>query len=199
MPTVVSAPLAARVLASAVRARGPVPSVGAGSLTPAIRAELARDLAPDLRQGIADATEPAAGRPLALLRVADLLDVDCTEVLPEFAGRAARDLVSGRATGPAAAEGTAQAGPDAGTVHPGRSTTAGDGGARPGDPARSAADGRPGDGSCPVALLDAVHGHPALRTALFGALDALAAGLARLRLPASADVRPGRGEGPARR
>ncbi|MEU5534266.1 GTPase-associated protein 1-related protein [Streptomyces sp. NPDC020362] len=175
VPTVVSAPLAARVLASAVRARGPVPSVGAGSLTPAIRAELARDLAPDLRQGIADATEPAAGRPLALLRVADLLDVDCTEVLPEFAGRAARDLVSGRATGPAAAEGTAQAGPDAGTVHPGRSTTAGDGGARPGDPARSAADGRPGDGSCPVALLDAVHGHPALRTALFGALDALAA------------------------
>ncbi|MFF7749610.1 GTPase-associated protein 1-related protein [Streptomyces sp. NPDC007971] len=197
VPTVVSAPLAARVLASAVRARGPVPPLGAGSLTPALRAELARDLAPDLRRGVADAAEPAAGRPLALLRVADLLDVDCTEVLAEFAGRIARDLVSGRATAPDAAEGTAQAGPDAGTVPPGRTTSAKDGGPHPagsarfradgrGDPARSPADGRggpvpfptdgrAGDGSCPAALLDAVHGHPALRTALFGALNSLAA------------------------
>ncbi|MEU1403638.1 GTPase-associated protein 1-related protein [Streptomyces sp. NPDC005728] len=139
VPTAVSAPLAARVLASAVVDRGPVPPLGAGSLTPALRAELARDLAPALRQGIADPTEPAAGRPLALLRVADLLDVDCTQALPKFAERIARDLVSGRAAEPAAGEPSAA------------------------------------DRAFPSALLDAVHGHPALRTALFGALNALAA------------------------
>ncbi|MFJ9815626.1 GTPase-associated protein 1-related protein [Streptomyces sp. NPDC101151] len=144
VPTAVSAPLSARVLASAVLDRGPVPTLGAGSLTPALRAELARDLAPALLQSIADPTEPAAGRPLALLRVADLLDVDCTQALPEFAGRIARDLVSGRVTD------------RAGDESPDDSRTG-------------------GDLSCPPALLDAVHGHPALRTALFAALNALAA------------------------
>ncbi|MFJ9862732.1 GTPase-associated protein 1-related protein [Streptomyces sp. NPDC101165] len=149
VPTTVSAPLAARVLATAVLGRGPVPPLVAGSLTPALRAELAGHLAPALRQGIADPTEPATGRPLALLRVADLLDVDCTEALPAFAGRIARDLVSER-TGEPTAEEPAVEKPTA---------------------EESSSDGQ----GVPPALLDAVHGHPALRTALFGALDALAA------------------------
>ncbi|WP_217236728.1 GTPase-associated protein 1-related protein [Streptomyces sp. AC555_RSS877] len=135
VPTTVSAPLAARVLSSAVLGRGPVPALGGGSLTPQTRTALARDLAPALRSGIADTGEPAAGRPLALLHVADLLDVDCQDLLPHLAGRLARGLVD-------------EERPD------GRGTVA--------VPA-------------PPALLDAVHGHPALRIALFGALDALAA------------------------
>ncbi|MFG3015347.1 GTPase-associated protein 1-related protein [Streptomyces cinerochromogenes] len=137
VPTAVSAPLAARVLTLAVRGRGPVPALGAGSLTPQVRAALAGDLAPALRHTLADAAEPPTGRPLALLHLADLLDVDCTDLLPEFAGRVARELVSGREPG---------------------------NGREPGAEAPGGA-----------ALLDAVHGHPALRTALFGALDALAA------------------------
>ncbi|WP_019062737.1 GTPase-associated protein 1-related protein [Streptomyces prunicolor] len=95
VPTHVSAPLAAWVLASAVLGKGPVPVLRAGSLTPRAHDELARDLAPALRAGLADPTEPPAGRPLALLRVADLLDIDCQDQLPELAGRLARDLVSG--------------------------------------------------------------------------------------------------------
>ncbi|MER5911026.1 GTPase-associated protein 1-related protein [Streptomyces sp. NPDC001982] len=141
VPTAVSAPLAARVLASGVSGRGPVPVLRAGSLTPQAQTELARDLAYDLRAGIADATEPAAGRPLALLRAADLLDVDCQDELPDFAGRLARGLV-------------------------GVDETAGN--AR-----RAAAD--PAAPVCPPALLEAVHGHPALRIALFEALNTLAA------------------------
>ncbi|GCB45121.1 GTPase-associated protein 1-related protein [Streptomyces sp. NL15-2K] len=141
VPTAVSAPLAARVLASAVLGRGPVPTLGAGSLTPQARADLARELAPALRAGLADPHEPAAGRPLALLHVADLLDIDCQDLLPDLAGRLARELVGEDSDG---ASGVA-----------GRE----DGIAAP----------------CPPALLDAVHGHPALRIALFGALDALAA------------------------
>ncbi|MFE1310808.1 GTPase-associated protein 1-related protein [Streptomyces sp. NPDC058755] len=154
VPTTVSAPLAARVLATAVLGRGPVPPLVAGSLTPALRAELARDLAPALRQGIADAAEPAAGRPLALLRVADLLDVDCTEALPEFAGRIARDLVSERTGEPTAEQPAAE---------------------KPAVEKPAPEESSPDNPNVPAALLDAVHGHPALRTALFGALDALAA------------------------
>ncbi|MDX2595790.1 GTPase-associated protein 1-related protein [Streptomyces sp. WI03-4A] len=159
VPTAVSAPLAAHVLAAAVRDRGPLPALGAGSLTPALRAELARDLAPALRQGVGDPTEPAAGRPLALLRVADLLDVDCVDALPGLAGRLARDLVSGRPADRAAGQE-----PEHGSA--GAVSVAGAGT----DPH---VDG--GRVVCPPAVLDAVHGHPALRTALFGALDALAA------------------------
>ena len=93
----VSAPLAARVLASAVLAHGPVPVLRAGSLTARAHDDLARDLAPSLRAGIADTAEPAAGRPLALLRAADLLDVDCQDQLPELAERLARELVGASA------------------------------------------------------------------------------------------------------
>ncbi len=132
VPTAVSAPLAAQVLASAVLVRGPVPTLGAGSFTARARADLARELAPAVRAGIADVREPADGRPLALLQVADLLDIDCHDLLPDLAGRLARALVAERPAGAA---------------------------------------GSP----CPPALLDAVHGHPSLRIALFAALDALAA------------------------
>ncbi|MER6474117.1 GTPase-associated protein 1-related protein [Streptomyces collinus] len=220
VPTAVSAPLAAHVLAAAVRDRGPLPALGAGSLTPALRADLARDLAPALRQGVGDPTEPAAGRPLALLRVADLLDVDCVDALPALAGRLARDLVSGRPADPAAGRrperepsGPTGPGPGHGSGYDhGSGSGAGFGhGSGHGSGAdRGSRLGRgsgPGSGSgsghgpshdhgsgsgqtpppgtdpqvdggrvvCPPAVLDAVHGHPALRTALFGALDALAA------------------------
>ncbi|WP_317446052.1 GTPase-associated protein 1-related protein [Streptomyces collinus] len=214
-PTVVSAPLAAHVLTAAVRGRGPLPALGAGSLTPALRAELARDLAPSLRQGVGDPTEPAAGRPLALLRVADLLDVDCVDALPGLAGRLARDLVSGRPadpaagqepdrdpsgpTGPGHAPGSGSGSGDghgsgagighgSGTDHSSRYSHGSGSGSRSdygdsGHGSRSGQTSPPGtdphiDGGravCPPAVLDAVHDHPALRTALFGALDALAA------------------------
>ncbi|MEW1824585.1 GTPase-associated protein 1-related protein [Streptomyces sp. NPDC088196] len=100
VPTHVSAPLAARVLASAVLGKGPVPMLRAGSLTPRAHDDLARDLAPALRAGLADPAESPAGRPLALLRVADLLDIDCQDQLPELAGRLARELVSGTPIAP---------------------------------------------------------------------------------------------------
>ncbi|MEU4033948.1 GTPase-associated protein 1-related protein [Streptomyces collinus] len=221
VPTVVSAPLAAHVLTAAVRDRGPLPALGAGSLTPALRAELARDLAPALRQGVGDPTEPAAGRPLALLRVADLLDVDCVDALPGLAGRLARDLVSGRPADAAGQEPDRDPSGPTGPGHaPGSGTGTGSGhgsgagighgsghgsgadhssrhshGSGPGSGSRSDYDHNHGPGSgsgqtsppgtdphidggravCPPAVLDAVHDHPALRTALFGALDALAA------------------------
>ncbi|MEU4659084.1 GTPase-associated protein 1-related protein [Streptomyces sp. NPDC023723] len=134
LPTAVTAPLAGRVLTSAVLGGGPVPALRAGSLTPVVRDGLARTLAAPLRSGIADVREPATGRPLLLLGTADLLDVDCQDLLPELAGRLSRVLV-------AAPDGTAT----------------------------------PGGEELPPALLAAVEGHPALRIALFGALDALAA------------------------
>lgn len=99
VPSVVTAPLAARVLAAAVRARGPMPALRAGSLTAEAQAALARDLAPALRAGVADEREPAADRPLALLRIADLLDIDCQDLLPDLAGRLARGLVAEPSTG----------------------------------------------------------------------------------------------------
>ncbi|MCZ9338491.1 GTPase-associated protein 1-related protein, partial [Streptomyces sp. TRM76130] len=89
-----TAPLAGRVLTSAVLGGGPVPALRAGSLTPVVRDELARTLAAPLRSGIADPREPAAGRPLLLLGAADLLDVDCQDLLPELAGRLSRALVT---------------------------------------------------------------------------------------------------------
>ena len=147
----VSAPLAARVLASAVLAHGPVPVLRAGSLTARAHDDLARDLAPSLRAGIADTREPAAERPLALLRVADLLDVDCQDQLPELAERLARELV-----------GAPAASLSGGDTKPSR------------EPAESRPGGEPPAVGCPPALLDAVHTHPGLRVALFGSLDMLA-------------------------
>ncbi|MDV9177969.1 GTPase-associated protein 1-related protein, partial [Streptomyces sp. W16] len=124
----------------------------AGSLTTRAHDDLARDLAPALRAGIADTAEPAAGRPLALLRAADLLDVDCQDQLPELAERLGRELVSASA-----------ASPSGGDTKP--------------SPEPTETDQRvePPAGTCPPALLDAVHTHPGLRVALFGSLNTLAA------------------------
>ncbi|WP_328677260.1 GTPase-associated protein 1-related protein [Streptomyces sp. NBC_00343] len=152
VPASVSGPLAARVLASAVLARGPVPVLRAGSLTARAHDDLARDLAPALRAGIADTAEPASGRPLALLRAADLLDVDCQDQLPELAERLARELVDTSAPDTTTGGATKPSPEPTGTRH----------GSEP-----------PADG-CPAALLDAVHTHPGLRVALFGSLDTLA-------------------------
>ncbi|MGI5379051.1 GTPase-associated protein 1-related protein [Streptomyces sp. CA-251387] len=110
LPSVVTAPLAARVLVSAVRGRGPMPTLRAGSLTAEAQARLARELAPALRAGIADEREPATGRPLALLRTADLLDIDCQDLLPELAGRLARGLVAEPSAGVGEAAGNSSAG-----------------------------------------------------------------------------------------
>ena len=156
VPASVSGPLAARVLASAVLARGPVPALRAGSLTARAHDDLARDLAPALRAGIADTAEPATGRPLALLRAADLLDVDCQDQLPELAERLARELV------------------DTSTVD-GTTTPPTSGDTKPSpEPTGTPQDGEPPADGCPAALLDAVHTHPGLRVALFGSLDTLA-------------------------
>ncbi|MFI6013606.1 GTPase-associated protein 1-related protein [Streptomyces sp. NPDC051243] len=171
VPTVVTAPLAARVLAAAVRDRGPMPVLRAGSLTAQAQAALARELAPALRAGIADERDPAAGRPLALLRVADLLDIDCQDLLPELAGRLARELVAEPLAGV-----EASAGKDAGGY---RATDPAGCGERPSPadrPITAAAGNPPAQSPSPSpALLEAVHEHPALRIALFGALDTLAA------------------------
>ncbi|WP_308114479.1 GTPase-associated protein 1-related protein [Streptomyces sp. ISL-12] len=232
LPTAVTAPLAGRVLTSAVFGGGPVPALRAGSLTPVVRDELARTLAAPLRSGIADPHEPAVGRPLLLLGTADLLDVDCQDLLPELAGRLSRALVAGpggsagggeggrenaagaggeggagsgvygtAGTGAEGARRDASRGAAYGTAGNAAYGTAGTGaeGARRGAPhgttygtaygttdpapddlrqpgaARDAADPAGESDGCPPALLDAVEGHPALRIALFGALDALAA------------------------
>ncbi|WP_345011876.1 GTPase-associated protein 1-related protein, partial [Streptomyces shaanxiensis] len=147
VPTVVTAPLAARVLAAAIRGRGPIPALRAGSLTAEAQAALARDLAPALRAGIADEREPAAGRPLALLRIADLLDIDCQDLLPELAGRLARGLVTEPSTGGA---GTADAGKEAAGRGPADPAGYAEGRSSGASAGRGAADGSgryPADGT----------------------------------------------------
>ncbi|MGW6604491.1 GTPase-associated protein 1-related protein [Streptomyces sp. NPDC055036] len=53
---------------------------------------LAAGLAPELRAGVAD-SGPGITRPVELLRVADALGVDCTDLLPGLAHRLARSLL----------------------------------------------------------------------------------------------------------
>ncbi|MEW2571294.1 GTPase-associated protein 1-related protein [Streptomyces sp. NPDC047070] len=122
VPAVVSAPLAAQVLTAAVRGDGPVPVVHGGSFTPEARTRLGAELGYAIRSGVADPAQPPAGRPLGLLRVADLLEVDCTDLLPDLAARLAQALMDipearahASATGPE---------PRTGTGHPGRRTPA---------------------------------------------------------------------------
>ncbi|MFE4536877.1 GTPase-associated protein 1-related protein [Streptomyces scopuliridis] len=54
---------------------------------------LAAGLAPELRAGVAD-SGPGITRPVELLRVADALGVDCTDLLPGLARRLARSLLA---------------------------------------------------------------------------------------------------------
>ncbi|MFD0308894.1 GTPase-associated protein 1-related protein [Streptomyces sp. NPDC127119] len=93
VPAFVSAPLAAQVLTAAVRGDGPVPVVHGASFTPEARTRLGAELGYAIRSGVADPAQPPAGRPLGLLRVADLLEVDCTDLLPDLAARLAQALM----------------------------------------------------------------------------------------------------------
>ncbi|MFH8466127.1 GTPase-associated protein 1-related protein [Streptomyces sp. NPDC017991] len=122
VPAFVSAPLAAQVLTAAVRGDGPVPVVHGASFTPEARTRLGAELGYAIRSGVADPVQPPAGRPLGLLRVADLLEVDCTDLLPDLAARLAQALmdlpearVHASATGPE---------PRTDTGYPGRRTPA---------------------------------------------------------------------------
>ncbi|MFS8197417.1 GTPase-associated protein 1-related protein [Streptomyces sp. CWNU-52B] len=205
VPAAVSAPLAAHVLVAAVRGSGPVPVVHGASFTPEARMRLGKELGYAVRAGVADPAQPPTGRPLGLLRVADLLDVDCTDLLPDLAARLAQALMDlPEAQVPASA-----AGPEApaDSEHPSRRTPAAAASRDASAPSPwwgPRADPTPleagtttgGDGRVPVGrqdlavLRDAVAEHPTLRIALFGALDALAAGrpVAAARMLAVADL-----------
>ncbi len=118
VPAAVSAPLAAHVLAAAVRGNGPVPVVHGASFTPEARMRLGAELGYAIRAGVADPAQPPTGRPLGLLRVADLLDIDCTDLLPELAARLAQalmDLPEAQAN-----PSTASPGPRTDSGHPSR-------------------------------------------------------------------------------
>ncbi|MEV7895715.1 GTPase-associated protein 1-related protein, partial [Streptomyces cyaneofuscatus] len=88
-----AAPLAARLLTSAVRSDEPVRPPDPGALTDEVARQLAAELGPELRAGIAD---PAGGfaRPLRLLRVAGLLAVDCSDLVAPLAHRLAAALLA---------------------------------------------------------------------------------------------------------
>ncbi|MEV6418578.1 GTPase-associated protein 1-related protein [Streptomyces sp. NPDC051662] len=75
---------------------------------------LAAGLAPELRAGVAD-SGPGISRPVELLRVADALGVDCTDLLPGLAHRLARSLLG---PGTAEAQGTTDAPGTADTPDP---------------------------------------------------------------------------------
>ncbi|MEU7136550.1 GTPase-associated protein 1-related protein [Streptomyces sp. NPDC046261] len=86
-PTATTAPLAAVVLTEAVRSPGSVPSpvpLRRGALTEDLARRLAADLAPDLRAGLVGAGQDTA-RPVELLRIAGVLGVDCSDLLPRVA------------------------------------------------------------------------------------------------------------------
>ncbi|MFD6797990.1 GTPase-associated protein 1-related protein [Streptomyces cyaneofuscatus] len=88
-----AAPLAARLLTAAVRSAEPVRPPDPGALTDEVARQLAAELGPELRAGIAD---PAGGfaRPLRLLRVAGLLTVDCSDLVTPLAHRLAAALLA---------------------------------------------------------------------------------------------------------
>ncbi|MEV7684190.1 GTPase-associated protein 1-related protein [Streptomyces sp. NPDC088341] len=102
-PARTTAPLAALVLAEAVRnpAAGlELPALHIVSLPEDLKRSLADQLAPELRAGIAegdgaDPTAPAGtSRAAELLRVAELLGVDCADLLPALAHRLSRALTA---------------------------------------------------------------------------------------------------------
>ncbi|MFI5737959.1 GTPase-associated protein 1-related protein [Streptomyces anulatus] len=88
-----AAPLAARLLVAAVRSADPVRPPRRETLTDQVARQLAAELGPELRAGIED---PANGfaRPLRLLRVAGLLTVDCSDLVPPLAHRLASALLA---------------------------------------------------------------------------------------------------------
>ncbi|MFF7629818.1 GTPase-associated protein 1-related protein [Streptomyces cyaneofuscatus] len=88
-----AAPLAARLLTAAVRSDEAVRPPDPGALTDEVARQLAAELGPELRAGIAD---PAGGfaRPLRLLRVAGLLAVDCSDLVAPLAHRLTAALLA---------------------------------------------------------------------------------------------------------
>ncbi|MEU5285520.1 GTPase-associated protein 1-related protein [Streptomyces sp. NPDC020755] len=88
-----AAPLAARLLVAAVRSADPVRPPPRETLTDQVARQLAAELGPELRAGIEDA-ESGFARPLRLLRVAGLLDVDCSDLVPLLAHRLASALLA---------------------------------------------------------------------------------------------------------
>ncbi|MGW2055349.1 GTPase-associated protein 1-related protein [Streptomyces sp. NPDC001840] len=102
-PARTTAPLAALVLAEAVRTPAAgldLPALHIVSLPEDLKARLAAQLGPELRAGIGDsegpdATSPAGtSRAAELLRVAELLGVDCAGLLPGLARRLSRALIA---------------------------------------------------------------------------------------------------------
>ncbi|MFJ1748391.1 GTPase-associated protein 1-related protein [Streptomyces sp. NPDC088116] len=118
-PATTTAPLGVLVLTEAVRAPGSGPGLSdlrLSSLPDDLRQRLAAELAPELRVGIegftgtADAADRTDGadpepdpepdtksdtsRPVELLRLAEQLGVDCTDLLPGLTRRLSRALIS---------------------------------------------------------------------------------------------------------
>ncbi|MFJ2648311.1 GTPase-associated protein 1-related protein [Streptomyces sp. NPDC087420] len=112
-PDAVTAPLAALVLTEAVRATTgadteansdsaprelPVlPELQLRSLSTEFKQRLGIELAFELRAGISadlSGTGPDTSRPVGLLRIAGILGVDCTELLPDLADRLAAALLA---------------------------------------------------------------------------------------------------------
>ncbi|MEE1797754.1 GTPase-associated protein 1-related protein [Streptomyces sp. JV176] len=88
--------LGALVLTTAVRMdrvpQEPLPEAELSALPEELKRRLADELAPGLLAGIADDTGPDIARPVELLRVAAILGVDCTELLPGLAAHLVRAL-----------------------------------------------------------------------------------------------------------
>ncbi|MFF2926313.1 GTPase-associated protein 1-related protein [Streptomyces celluloflavus] len=94
-PVITTAPLAAVVLTEAVR-RDPgveLPDLRTSELTDDLRQRLCAELRPDLRAGIADSTQDVSRR-IELLRLADTLALDCTDLLPDVVRRLCRALLA---------------------------------------------------------------------------------------------------------
>ncbi|MFE3824583.1 GTPase-associated protein 1-related protein [Streptomyces sp. NPDC059092] len=70
----------------------PLPEAELSALPGELKHRLAAELSPGLLAGIADDTAPDIARAVELLRVAGILGVDCTELLPGLATRLARAL-----------------------------------------------------------------------------------------------------------
>ncbi|MFJ5289328.1 GTPase-associated protein 1-related protein [Streptomyces sp. NPDC088348] len=93
-PRTVTAPLGGAVLTDAVRAAVPGAVLPRGSaLTEDLRRRLAAELAPELRTGITDSSQDVP-RAVELLHIADILGLDCADLLDRTAGRLSHALIN---------------------------------------------------------------------------------------------------------
>ncbi|PJJ05185.1 hypothetical protein BX264_5640 [Streptomyces sp. 2333.5] len=95
LPVTTTAPLAAVVLTEAVRSGhgAGLPDLRMSPLTEDVRQRLSTELRPELRAGIADSAQEVS-RLVELLRIANVLAVDCTDLLPDVARRLCRALLA---------------------------------------------------------------------------------------------------------